>query len=120
MIPEPKWTGDHREWQAVIAGYGRIPPVEISDRARAVATTVFYIAADYNTMYRAPLQAQIDSWGAIFDCSASECRHWLTVDLAGAAVTAHLSQSIDGRMLPFHVLREATFIRLERTGGGDI
>ena len=124
MIPEPEWHGDHEEWKAKIEGWANLTPdgegppeVEVSDRAQAVATAVFYTAADFNTLYRAPLPKQINAWAEIFDCSESEsrCMCWLTVELAVEAVQAHFAQSTDGRMLPFDVLREASFIRLERS-----
>ncbi|MFC9768631.1 hypothetical protein [Rhodococcus jostii] len=113
--PGPRWHGDDRDWKANI---GRPDPAEceppISPRARAVATAVFYAAADHNTIFRAPWPIQIHSWGRVFDCGPLGCMEWLTVDLAVEAVTAHFTQSIDGRMLPFHVVREATFLRLGR------
>lgn len=121
MISEPTWHGDDNEWKANIEGWanlspnGEVPPVEVSDRANAVATAVFYTAADFNTLYRAPLPAQINAWAEIFDRSESGDMDWLTPELATEAVRAHFAQSTDGRMLPFHVLREAAFIRLEST-----
>lgn len=90
-------------------------PVEVSDRAKAVATAVFYAAADLNTRSRAPLPAQINAWAEVFDGSESGGMDWLTPEFATEAVRAHFAQSTDGHMLPFHVLGEAAFIRLEST-----
>jgi hypothetical protein len=119
VIPEPEWRGDHKEWKAKIEGWASMTPngegspeVEVSDRAKAVATAVFYTAADFNTLYRAPLPTQINAWAEIFDHSESGSMDWLTPELATEAVRAHFAQSTDGQMLPFHVLREAAFIQL--------
>lgn len=128
-MPEPVWHDDDREWKRRIedtANLGRgFADFErttldrpVSDRARAVAIAVFYTAAEYNTGYRAPLAVQVHSWAEIFDCSPSiGCMHWLTVDLAIAAVREHFAESADGRILPAHVIRKAAVLKLVNSDG---
>ena len=106
---EPIWRGDHTEWTRAILWLGvgnlhRPPP--ISDQARAVALAVFHRAADWNTLYRAPHELTIHMWGCVLD------NGWLTIDLAERAVDQHFESDLIGRMMPFHILSNATLIKL--------
>lgn len=121
-IPEPKWQGDHRDWKKSIENLQRMAdelrggePCALGDHLHhrlrerppsengvEIATTVFYTAADYNTLYRSPLPVQIELWAQIYDLAP-----WLTADLARRAVHAHFDQSDDGHMQPGHVIQQA-------------
>src|SRR5690606_34431083 len=116
-MPEPRWHDDDREWKANITQFGADWDVAmkahpVSDRARAVAVAVFYTAANYNTVYRAPIPFQIYTRAQVFDCGYDGCRHWLTVDVAVRAVDEHFAEPTDGRILPAHVLRKAAVLKL--------
>lgn len=119
---EPIWHGSDRAWKSGIqtalsfagAVHDLIEPV--TERAQVVAATVFYVAADFNTLFRAPTSLQINLWAQIFDGGHVEQRgglEWLTPQLAERAVRRHFSQSVDGMMLPADILANAGSIRLE-------
>lgn len=113
-MPQPKWAGDHQEWKRNIRSWGADPHITpVTQRAQAVATIVFHAAADYNTLYVAPLPEQLNAWAAVFDCTARDCMDWLTVDLAERAVREFFAHSTDGRLMPAHVIQKAAVIRLE-------
>lgn len=69
----------------------------------AVATMVFYTAANYNTVFSRPHPMILRSWAEIYSTHA----HWMSLEVAEAAVNAHFGASTDGRMLPAHVIAEA-------------
>lgn len=121
---EPKWHGDHQEWKRNIRSLQSLsetarPYFEpVSARAQAVAVAVFHAAGDYNSLYWSPLPEQLNAWAAIFDCNERDCRDWLTVELADRAVREHFSESIDGRIMPAHVLQRVAVLHLEGLANG--
>jgi hypothetical protein len=112
MTPrEPIFRGNPADWQNQILQFGRLPELPpVTTQAWAVATAVFYAAADWSVLFRSPLPFQIHVWAHAFDHTGD----WLTVDLAERAVHAHFRQSITGHMLPAHVINGAAVLKLEQ------
>lgn len=122
-MAEPRWHDDHeawkaniRQWDAIAGETGRryMAMFPVTNRALEVATTVFYYAADCNTLYRAPMRMQIHAWARIFDSNETRDMEWLTPELATAAVHAHFAQCDDGHIMPADVLQQAALLRLEQ------
>jgi hypothetical protein len=127
-LPEPIWRDDDQAWKERIREANRLaggaprPRRPISPATRAIAVAVFYVAADFNTAYRAPLEEQIEAWA---ECFASPECDWLRVDLAMRAVVAHFLKSArsetfhGGRLLPGDVLASARWLRARQEGASD-
>ena len=116
MIQEAKWTDSHHEWKEAINqayawedGFTGLAidmcELPVSARAQAAARAAFYAAADYNTLFEAPLPQQIHAWAEVF-----EPNEWLTPALAMEAVRRHMGHSEDGSLLPSDVLHRAARI----------
>lgn len=122
---EPRWHGSPEEWAKNVTGWASLSDggapltldrmdVEFPNccaQGMALATMVFYTAADYNTMFSRPHPMILRTWAHLFGVHA----HWMTIDAAESAVHAHFETSDDGRMMPADVIAEAKRI----TGRAD-
>jgi hypothetical protein len=110
---EPIWRGDHEAWKRDITVFGEPHlPVDqpTTHHGRAIAIAVFYRAANWNTLFLAPLDLQIWAWARVLDLD------WLSVDLAERAVDKHFEAEVLGWMMPFDVIANATYLLLEEGG----
>jgi uncharacterized membrane protein len=109
-LPErPIFRGDPADWHRNILAYGPLEIPAVTSEAVAIATAVFYAAANWSEMFRSPLKIQLYMWAHLFE----DFTDWLTIDLAERAVHAHFRQSITGHMLPAHVINGAAILKLE-------
>lgn len=113
MAPkQPIFRGNPEDWQESILRWGAPPELPaVTSHALACSTAVFYAAADWCEMFRAPSPYQIQSWAHSFDRSGAVS--WMSVDLAERAVHDHFSTAITGHMLPGHVIQRAAVLKLE-------
>lgn len=113
---EPRWHDDPNEWADTINHIHSLADAErereggteredlkLGKHAVAVATMVFYAAAQHNTGFMHPHPFVVETWAQIYENYAP----WITVSIAEAAVDAHFATSQDGHMLPAHVIAEA-------------
>lgn len=94
---------------------------DVSQRAWDVAYTAFKVAAEYNPVFSMPHPIQLNLWAQLYECTADECRHWLTPELAERAVRAHFATNPEGgHMLPAVVtFTGATLLLEDEANGGE-